>query len=185
MNKIISYKEFLNESKTAIVTEANQEEQIKKECISKLSDFFRVSPNALSHFKFDGKDPIKELTKALNATSYEGAEQYYRVAIIMAKRDLGIHESVESEEVNEKAMDTKYWIGYNDAQGPKWQSEKSTNFEDTFNTAIDGWNDEAEGPENQIKGSQIKNIKKLAEEFFKKEKFITFNIIQAMIMQES
>ena len=267
----------INESKTITITEG-VEEQIKKEVISKLSDFFGCAPGNLSKFNFDGKDNIKELTKALRSTSDEGTAQYYRIAIIMAKRDLGIHESEEVNEgkkedlavqldaiftqikgmnldknaeflftktgiafgfldmlskpgaiknlqdkspeskkrikdahaaldaaksteeiksilvnlvdtisesiVNEK-LDTKYWIGYNDAQGPKWQSEKSTDFEDTFNTAVDGWNDEAEGPENKIKGAQIKNIKKLAEEFFKKEKFITFNIIQAMIMQES
>jgi hypothetical protein len=97
MNKIISYKEFLNESKTITITEG-VEEQIKKECISKLSDFFGCAPGNLSKFNFDGKDNIKELTKALRSTSDEGTAQYYRIAIIMAKRDLGIH---ESEEVNE------------------------------------------------------------------------------------
>lgn len=66
------------------------EEQIKKECISRLSDFFRVPAHALTKFKFDGKDNLKDLTNALNATSYEGAEAYYKVAIMMAKRDLGM-----------------------------------------------------------------------------------------------
>jgi hypothetical protein len=97
MEKIISYKEFLNESKTSTITEG-VEEQIKKEVISKLSDFFGCAPGNLSKFNFDGKDNIKELTKALRSTSDAGTEQYYRIAIIMAKRDLGIH---ESEEVNE------------------------------------------------------------------------------------
>jgi hypothetical protein len=66
------------------------EEQIKKECISRLSDFFRVPANALTKFKFDGNDNIKELTKALTSTSDEGTAQYYKVAIMMAKRDLGL-----------------------------------------------------------------------------------------------
>jgi hypothetical protein len=66
------------------------EEQIKKECISRLSDFFRVPANALTKFKFDGNDNIKELTKALTSTSEEGTAQYYKVAIMMAKRDLGL-----------------------------------------------------------------------------------------------
>lgn len=86
----------------SVVNEANQEEQIKKEVISKLSDFFRVSPGNLSKFKFDGNDNIKELTKALGSTSDAGTEQYYRVAIQVAKRDLGID---ESEEVNESAIE--------------------------------------------------------------------------------
>lgn len=92
------------------VNEANQEEQIKKECISKLSDFFGCAPGNLSKFKFDGNDDIKELTKALRSTSDEGTAQYYRVAILMAKRDLGIRESEEvngvkeSEELNEAGV---------------------------------------------------------------------------------
>ena len=98
MKRLKTFEQFLNESKSAIVTEANQQEQIKKEVISKLSDFFRCAPGNLSKFNFDGKDNIKELTKALRSTSDEGTAQYYRIAIIMAKRDLGIH---ESEEVNE------------------------------------------------------------------------------------
>lgn len=83
------------------VNEANVEEQIKKECITKLSQFFDVAPGNLSKFKFDGKDNIKELTKALNSTSDEGTEQYYRVAVNVAKKNLGIH---ESEEVNESPI---------------------------------------------------------------------------------
>ena len=287
MNKIISYKEFLNESKTVIITEENKDEAIKKEVISKLSDFFRVSPNALSKFKFDGKDPIKELTKALNATSYEGAEQYYRVAIQMAKRDLGIHEaaefvgiteSVELNEgvnnaddlanfvnkesshfaaflkpkklsavasgdivtikpasgsftitidfkkstidttgkpaypesvsyvelleyckitkfkivgesvVNEKAIDTKYWADYNkdtSGRGEKEHEVKSKDFEETFEEAVVNWNRESDSAENRIKGAQIQNIRNMASEFFKIEKWISVNVIQAMIMQES
>ena len=95
-NHIPSYNDFVNES---INEGSDVDPRVKKEAISKLSDFFRVSPNALSHLKFDGKDPIKDVTKTLNATSYEGAEQYYRVAIQMAKRDLGIHESIVNEGV--------------------------------------------------------------------------------------
>ena len=84
------------------VNEGNKDEQVKKECISRLSDFFRVSPNALSKFNFDGKDNIKELTKALNSTSDQGTELYYQTAIKSVKKDLGVNES----EVNEKYIPT-------------------------------------------------------------------------------
>lgn len=86
--------------------------------------------------------------------------------------------------INE-AMNTKYWADYNNTPGPKMHSEKSKDFENTFNTAVDSWNDEAEGAENKIKGAQIEKIKKMAMEFFKIEKWISFNVVQAMIMQES
>jgi hypothetical protein len=67
--------------------------RVKSEVISKLSSFFRVSPGALSSFKFDGNDNLKALAKALNASSTAGAEVYYSAAIEMAKKDLGINES--------------------------------------------------------------------------------------------
>jgi len=66
---------------------------VKRSCVERLSQFFRVSPNALSHFKFDGTDNIKALSKALNSTSDEGTEAYYKVAIKVGKQDAGINES--------------------------------------------------------------------------------------------
>ena len=87
-----------------------------------------------------------------------------------------------------EAIDTKYWAGYNkdtSGQGNKDFEEKSKDFDDTFSLAVSDWNDEADGAENRIKGSQIDKIKKLAQEFFKKEGYISVNIAQAMISQES
>ena len=92
--KVISIKQI---KESIEVNEGNKDEQVKKECISRLSDFFRVAPHALSKFNFDGKDNIKELTRALNSTSDQGTELYYQTAIKSVKRDLGINES----EVNE------------------------------------------------------------------------------------
>ena len=94
----------------------------------------------------------------------------------------------ESETEILEAIDTKYWAGYNtdtSGQGNKDFEEKSKDFDDTFSLAVSDWNDEADGAENRIKGSQIDKIKKLAQEFFKKEGYISVNIAQAMIAQES
>ena len=74
-----------------------ESKDVKSEVISRLADFFRVSPYALSKFNFDGTDDIKELTKALNSTSDQGTKLYYDTAIKAAKRDLGIQESVLKE----------------------------------------------------------------------------------------
>jgi hypothetical protein len=93
-----------------------------------------------------------------------------------------------NESLNEKAIDTKYWLDYNtDTSGqlPKEHMTMSKDFDDTFSLAVSDWNDEAEGAENRIKGDQVKKIEKLAMEFFKKEKKISVAIIQAMIMQEA
>ena len=90
--------------------------------------------------------------------------------------------------VNE-SIDVKYWSDYNDEAGrtfaAKEFAEKSKDFDETFEEAVDDWNDEAEDAENRIKGAQIKKIEKLAKEFFKKAGWISINVVQAMIMQES
>jgi hypothetical protein len=86
-------------------------------------------------------------------------------------------------------IDIKYWTDYNDEGGrtfaAKEFAEKSKDFWETFEEAVDDWNNEAEDDENRIKGAQIKKIEKLAKEFFKKAGWISINVVQAMIMQES
>jgi hypothetical protein len=102
-------------------------------------------------------------------------------------KNLKTFEDFVNESINEK-MDTKYWADYNDQNSPQSTPEfakKSKDFEDTFEDAVVEWNREADGAENRIKGAQIQKIKKMAEEFFKIEKWISVNIIHAMIMQES
>ena len=84
-------------------------------------------------------------------------------------------------------MNTEYWLDYNidtSGQGKLEFADKSTDLESTLKEAIDNWNTEADD-ENQIESNQILNIEKLASEFFNKEHWISVNIIQAMISQES
>ena len=113
---------------------------------------------------------------------------------ILAKADgdygtaVGMLTSSLGESVTNEAIDTKYWADYNtdtSGQGNKEFANKSKDFEDTFEDAVVYWNQEADGAENRIKGTQIQTIKKLAQEFFKKEGYISINIVQAMIAQES
>lgn len=87
-----------------------------------------------------------------------------------------------------EAIDTKYWADYNtdtSGQGKKEHEVKSKDFDDTFSLAVSDWNAEADGAENRIKGAQVDKIKKLANEFFRKEGWISVNVAQAMIAQES
>ena len=87
-----------------------------------------------------------------------------------------------------ESIDVKYWADYNlDGSGQSTEhfAEKSTDFEDTFSLAVSEWNAEAEGAENRVKGANLQRIKKLAKEFFKQAGWISVNVIQAMIMQES
>jgi len=93
-----------------------------------------------------------------------------------------VNESIDSIE---ESIDVKYWADYNDdtsGTAPKSYSEKSRDFKYTFDESIYDWNDEADETLNK---SQIEHIKKMAMEFFKEERWISVNVIHAMIMQES
>jgi hypothetical protein len=97
--KLTTYNEWLNENQSPM-NEGSSDPRVKKEAISRLSDFFRVPASNLSSFNFDGKDNIKALTKALNSTSDEGTAMYYKTAIKLAMEEVGVHESVnESSEI--------------------------------------------------------------------------------------
>ena len=99
---ITTYNEWLNENLEPL--NESVDPRVKKEAISRLSDFFRVPANALSGFNFDGKDNIKALTKALNSTSDEGTLLYYRTAIKLAMEEIGVNESKIEDVLNEAAV---------------------------------------------------------------------------------
>ena len=91
-----------------------------------------------------------------------------------------------NESINENSMDTKYWAKHNDAKPGinKKYSDKSKNFEVTFGDAIEDWNQEAD-PRDEMEGVRLERTKKLAKEFFEIEKWISINVVLAMILQES
>jgi len=101
--KITTYNEWLNENQSPI-NEGAVDPRVKKEAISRLSDFFRVPANALNGFNFDGKDNIKALTKALNSTSDQGTELYYKTAIKLAMEEVGVNESAKPKVGDELTM---------------------------------------------------------------------------------
>ena len=93
-----------------------------------------------------------------------------------------------AESVTNEGIDVEYWADYNtdtSGHGDPSMAMKSKVFDITFEEAVESWNDEAEGEENQIDGKQADKIERLAKEFFKKAKYISVNIIHAMIAQES
>lgn len=84
-----------------------------------------------------------------------------------------------------EAIDTKYWADYNtdtSGQSDPEYANKSKDFEGAFKEAVKDWNDIGEDP---ITNQEAEKAKKIAKEFFKKEKYISINIIHAMIAQEA
>lgn len=105
--------------------------------------------------------------------------------LVMAKHEI-TEEYATGGEI--ESFDSDYWLQYNEntsMQGsPEWFSTKDKDFEQTFEDAVDYWNEDAEeGAE--LKGIEINRIKNTAKKFFEKEKWISTNIIHAMIFQEA
>jgi len=140
----------------------------------------------------DDVEYIQNILKkaGVNATAEAGLDmEEMEVKAVSAIELRKAKKAIEADgfQINE-AIDTKYWADYNtdtSGQGNKEFANKSKDFEDTFSLAVAEWNDEADGAENRIIGSQVDKVKKLAKEFFKKEGYISVNIAQAMIAQES
>lgn len=78
-------------------SDINESSDVKTGAISRLADFFRIPKSSLQKFKFDGSDNIKELSKVLNSTSDQGTEMYYKMAIKLAKEEVGVDESIINE----------------------------------------------------------------------------------------
>jgi hypothetical protein len=124
-----------------------------------------------------GKRVLENITKAKQEKQEKS----------MIKESIGLF---KFDSVNE-SIDVKYWADYNtdtSGQGKKEHEVKSKKFDKNFfNDAMNYWNSEADGSENMLRpfSPAYSKIYKMAEEFFKKAGWISSNVIQAMIAQES
>lgn len=124
---------------------------------------------------YDGKG------KELNSGSFDAE------GLSAGELDGEVWNYIEESKVSE-AIDTEYWATYNTdttINVNKKFAEKSKTFDKTFKEAVSNWNSEAEDEENKLPPAQEPKIKKLANEFFKKEGWISINVVQAMISQET
>lgn len=84
-----------------------------------------------------------------------------------------------------EAIDVKYWTDYNTDTSGQSDPEfaiKSKDFEATFKEAVKDWNDRGDDP---ITMGEAEKVKKIAKEFFNRAGWISVNVAQAMIAQES
>jgi hypothetical protein len=183
MKHIKLFEEFLNEAKSLLFSFDYNTDEDDVDYIQGLLKDARV--DAIAQPGLDSEEMIVkaknevELRKAKKAIQANGF-QIYESVVKKGEWDNSDAEILE-------AIDTKYWADYNtdtSGKGNKEFANKSTDFEDTFSHAVSDWNEEADGAENRIKGSQVSKIKKLAQEFYKKEGWISVNVAQAMISQE-
>ena len=100
----------------------------------------------------------------------------YGSAVGMLKNSLG--ESVVTE-----AIDAKYWEDYHE-KSPKITS--SSKVARAVEDEVEDWNDNNEnGEENEVTPAGEKTVMNLAHDFFKATGWISGDVIQAMIAQES
>jgi hypothetical protein len=86
-----------------------------------------------------------------------------------------------NESVNE-SIDINHWKKYANGGGPLFSRKITTQseFNTEFREVAYGYNNDPDSRENKLKRDKIEKVKKLAQEFFDKEGFITSNIIDEM-----
>ncbi len=79
-------------------------------------------------------------------------------------------------------IDVEHWLTINKEFGkPKWQSQESQDFNGVFNEVVDVYNRMLNSRyEPKITPQENKQIKELAQKFFKIKGFVTFNIVEGM-----
>ena len=140
------------------------------------------------------KDYAMNVLKKAFGSEFDEAKAGEVVDGILKKCDgdygacVGMLTSSLGESVTNEGIDVSYWEDYNtDTSGQADPSfaDKSTDFEKTWKLACKEWDENAEDEENKIPKSQEPKVKKLAKEFFSKTKWISVNVAQAMISQET
>lgn len=192
MRHIPTYEEFVNESvlNEGRVKAATLLQEIMDGNTSR-AEGIKMSKDLAEHYlywlrtsPYGKKNTDLPLYMLIKASFFWGIERQLDPKL---KVELDTLKTTINKPVKE-SIDAKYWEDYNtdtSGQGKKEFANKSKDFEDTFSLAVSEWNDEADGPENRVKGAQITKVKKIAQEFFKKEGWISVNVAQAMIAQES
>jgi hypothetical protein len=175
----------LNESEDVedlvdIYEEYGLEENLVVDPLDLTSDFFYVSINGKVYgYQAKPGGNIEDV-----ATTFKKMLKYSAgKALAWLKKNSELGLGAKGSGPVREGTDVEYWTAYNDdtsGQSSKKFSEKSKDFEDAFEEAVSNWQKEAE---DTLNSSDIKKIRTIAQEFFKKKGWISVNIIQAMIAQ--
>ena len=98
-----------------------------------------------------------------------------------SKHDSKLASKKMNESINE-AIDINHWKKYANGGGPLFNRKVKTQreFNTEFREVAYAYNNDPDSRENRLKRDKIEKVKKLAQEFFDKEGFITSNIIDEM-----
>jgi hypothetical protein len=98
---------------------------------------------------------------------------------------VGMITSSLGESVVTEAFDANYWEDYHE-DSTKMQNPSGMQLQQEVEASVEEWNDNNEdGPDNEVTPAGEKKVLKLAKEFVKAKGYISTDIIDAMIAQES
>jgi hypothetical protein len=158
--------------KESVITEAeiNEEDitsddQFKEYAMTVLKDAFKE--------EFD-ETKAEEVVKGILGK----CDGDYGAAVGMLTSSLG-------ESVTNEGFDAKYWEDYHESAG-KIENPTGMQVQQEVSACVEEWNDNNEnGEENEVTSNGEKKVLKLAKEFVKAKGWISSDVIEAMIAQES
>jgi len=169
----VYYMDMFNDACTEALDESVNEGNFKK------GDKVRVKASSMSKFKTDRRGFNNTSNPIFTVVS--GPKSGYISARRAGKLiDLPV-EGVELLSVNE-AIDVKYWSGYHE-DADKFENWQKDVAPAAVRDRIVNFNNETEF--DKVNNAGEKKVKKLADEFFKAAGWISDDIIDAMISQES
>ena len=141
----------------------------RKEAVQKFIDDNNLNAKEILNHVTKGKLPERiRFVQALVGTPNNSSFKWYV-------------KTYANESVNE-SIDINHWKKYANGGGPLFSRKVKTQreFNTEFREVAYGYNNDPDSRENKLKRDKIEKVKKLAQEFFDKEGFITSNIIDEM-----
>ena len=168
-NGIVVIKESVNETVSHEAMGIASMTNTRKEAVQKFIDDNNLNAKEILNHVTKGKLPERiRFVQALVGTPNNSSFKWYV-------------KTYANESVNE-SIDINHWKKYANGGGPLFSRKVKTQreFNTEFREVAYGYNNDPDSRENKLKRDKIEKVKKLAQEFFDKEGFITSNIIDEM-----
>ena len=169
-NKIRSKMESVNESISHEAMGIASMTNTRKEAVQKFIDDNNLNAKEILTHVTKGKLPERiRFVQALVGTPNNSSFKWYV-------------KTYANESVVNEAIDINHWKKYANGGGPLFSRKVKTQreFNTEFREVAYAYNNDPDSRENRLKRDKIEKVKKLAQEFFDKEGFITSNIIDEM-----
>jgi hypothetical protein len=169
-NKIRSKMESVNESISHEAMGIASMTNTRKEAVQKFIDDNNLNAKEILTHVTKGKLPERiRFVQALVGTPNNSSFKWYV-------------KNYANESVVSESIDINHWKKYVNGGGPLFSRKVKTQreFNTEFREVAYAYNNDPDSRENRLKRDKIEKVKKLAQEFFDKEGFITSNIIDEM-----